>query len=159
MADRILPTLRLAVLCRQVTYDENPWLHSLVEPVHTVLAPPGWDGASGLRALYLYLQLADAVGAFEVSAELRDEGGEPRYRSAATGVVFDGTANRAVPRDVVLRLDGMKFPGPGLYELHVRCGGASLHDPRQPIPVPYPPVRVSVLPADEPAGGGDGDQT
>lgn len=145
MAARVVPTLRLAVLCEEVIYDRDGNPFGLNVPVHTVTLPDGAAGPYLPPTLALYLQLSDGVGAFYVTTEVRSEGGSVVYRSKPpVEVVFPGTTHRAVPQEVVLDLHGLAFPGPGAYELLVFCNHTSLHDPNAEIPVPYPPVRVSV---------------
>jgi hypothetical protein len=161
MADRILPTLRPAVLCGRVAYDEDGWVVALLDPISVVPLPHGWTEPVSVPGV-LYLEVAGALGTVSLTAEVREVGAEDevRYETSPLELEFD-PGDRDLPDPVVLDLTGLEFPGPGLYEVFVRCDGASLHDPEEAIPVPYPPVRVAVyqLPADEPEGGDDGDES
>jgi hypothetical protein len=147
---RVPPILRLAVLCEDVVFDADGHPFSLNVPVHTVQFPPGLTTRYRPPTPKLYLQLADGMGTFYLYTEVRNEGDTVQYRSRPpVEVVFDGTTHRAVPMEVVLTLEGLEVPGPGLYELLVVCNHVSLHDPRAGVTVPYPPLRLSVLPPDQ----------
>jgi hypothetical protein len=148
MSDRVVPVLRLAVLCEDVVNDADGQPFALNVPVHTLAWPAGGGGRFRPPTLRLYLQLSDGVGTFYLSAELRNEAGTVQYQLRPPAeVTFPGTAHRSVPLEIVVGLNDLEFPNPGLYELHVKCNHLSLHDPRAGIPVPSPPIRVSVLPA------------
>ena len=98
MAARVVPTLRLAVLCEEVVYDRDGNPFGLNVPVHTVALPDGSAGPYRPPPLALYLQLSDGVGTFYVTTEVRSEGGNVVYRSKPpVEVVFAGTTHRAVP--------------------------------------------------------------
>lgn len=151
MSGRVVPTLRLAVLCAHVELDGDGLVFSLNEPIHTLQLPSGATTQYLPPTMMLYAQLADGVGTFHIRAELRNELGIVQYQSPPVEVVFAGTEYRVVPVEIVIHLDGLVFSGPGLYELHVLCNHQSFSDLRTPIPVPFPPLRVSVLPS-EPLG-------
>ncbi|MBX9585342.1 MAG: hypothetical protein K2X87_33970 [Gemmataceae bacterium] len=161
MPDGVLPTLRLAVLCGRVAYDGDGRVVALLDPLTVVHVPAAWSEPVPVPGV-LYLQLAGAIGTVSLTAEVREVGAEDevRYETSPLLVAFDA-GDRDLPYTVVIDLAGLAFPGTGLYEVFVRSDGASLHDPEEAIPVPYPPVRVAVyqLPADEPGGGDDGDES
>jgi hypothetical protein len=154
MGERIIPVLRLAVLCEGIAEDSDDRPFALEVPVHT-LRWPEWEGERyEPPTLMLYLQLQDAVGMFFVTAVVRPFGSSiDIYRSKAAEVTFDGLTNRIIPFEMGLELTGLTFPRPGLYELFVYANHASLHDPEGRMPIPFPPVRITVLPADDTEGG------
>jgi hypothetical protein len=146
MSERVVPVLRLAVLCEDVVYDGEGEPFALEVPVHTIRLAPDADGRIRPPDLKLYLQLSDGLGTFFLAAEIRTEGGtvvsqtKPRLE-----VVFDGTSHRAVPMELALDVHDISLRGYGLYEILVFCNHASLHDPRGRVPVPFPPIRVSAV--------------
>jgi hypothetical protein len=147
MSERVVPVLRLGVLCEDVVYDGDGQPFALEVPTHTLRLDRDPDGRVRLPDLKLYLQLADGVGTFYVSAELHAENGAIAHKSRPpVEVVLDGTSHRAEPLELVLDLPGIVLGGHALYELRVFCNHASLHDPRGRVPVPFPPIRLSVLP-------------
>lgn len=148
MGGRVVPVLRLAVLCSHVEFDRDGAVFSLNEPVHTLRFPSGSSGRLSPPTMVLYLQLADGHGTFYIRAEVRNEAGTVQYRSPRPFEVhFDGTQYRTEPAEVVLDLERLEFPGPGLYEFHVLCNHMSFSDMTTPTPVPFPPLWVRVVAA------------
>ena len=151
---RVPPILRLAVLCEDVELDGAGRPALLAFPVHTVRFPPGVSRYSP-PAPKLYLQIQAGVGTFYIGAVLRAEGETAEiYRTRMPyEAVFDDDTHRVIPLELVLDLDGLAFPRPGMYELLVRANYVNLHDPNDRIPIAYPPIRVTALPADGSEGG------
>lgn len=155
MASRVPPVLRLAVLCEDIGADDEGRPYNLFVPVHTVWFSPGSAGSYTPPTPKLYLQLQGGVGTFYVHVALREHG-EPAelYRTRRPfEVVFRGDEYRVIPLELAIDLDGLSFPRPGAYELLVRANYVDLHDPAGPVPIPFPPIRVTVLPADGSEGG------
>ena len=155
MAARVVPTLRLAVLCEDIEFDGSGRPALLAFPVHTLRFPPGVAERYRPPLLKLYLQLQGGVGTFYVSGVLREQGEVVEvYRTPRpVELVFEGDAHRIVPLDLVIELNGLTFPKPGAYELLVYANYANLHDPTGHIPHAFPPVRVTVLRPDGSEGG------
>lgn len=155
MAARVVPTLRLAVLCEDIEFDGSGRPALLAFPVHTLRFPPGVGTHYQPPAPKLYLQLQGGVGTFYVWAALREEGEVIElYRSPRPfELVFTTDAHRFLPREVVLDLDGVRFPRPGVYEVIVRANHVNLHEPNDQTPLAFPPIRVVALSADGSEGG------
>lgn len=146
----VLPVLRLAVLCQSIEADRKDRPFALEVPIHTLRWPKGHQGGYRPPTLELYVQVQDAVGAFNVRGVLRAFGSDTElYRSPPVQVVFSGTEHRVVPLEFGLRLNGLSFPRPDAYELHLFFNQVSIHEAGGRIPIPFPPVRVTVLPADD----------
>lgn len=146
MSERVVPVLRLAVLCEDVVYDGEGEPFALEVPTHTLRLSREAGGRLRVAGLKLYVQLSDGVGTFFVTADIRTEAGTAVFRTRPpVEAVFDGTTHRAIPMELVLDMSDIVLPGYGLYEVRVFCNHACLHDPRERIPVPYPTVRLTVL--------------
>jgi hypothetical protein len=129
MSNRVVPFLRLAVLCQDVEFDGNGLPFKLVEPLHTIRLAPDRFGRP-LTGMFLYTQLEDANGTFEFSVRVQDENGSPvaQPNLRAVAHTFAGAEEeRIVPFELTLRLAGVVLPGPGVYHFQVRCDTVSLH--------------------------------
>lgn len=62
-------------------------------------------------------------------------------------------ADEVFPLERTIALNRLVFPEPDVYELLVYANAVSLHEPTDHVPIPFPPIRVAVLPADGTAGG------
>jgi len=104
--------------------------------------------------LNIYVQLGDARGTFYIRVALRREGGIAElYESLPVEVVFGGDAGSTSPLELAIELDELVFPSPGIYEIVVYANHLCLHEPAQAVPIPFPPIRVILLPADGSPGG------
>lgn len=129
MADRVLPYLRLAVLCQRVESDALEFAVALIEPLHTIGLLPEQFGQP-LTEMFLYSQFEDAVGSFELSVRIEDENRDLVPQSSLESIehTFDGTRlDRIIPFKLPIRLPGLVFPSPGLYYFVVRADTQSLH--------------------------------
>ena len=144
---RLLPILRLAVLCEDVEEDGSGRPYRLVVPVHTVMFPLGRPQRYRPPTLMLYLQLQGGVGTFYIWVSLKEEGEVVEvYRSRAPfESSFDDDSYRIVPLELALDLSGVTFPRPGVYEILVHANYVNLHDPNARVPLSYPPIRVTAL--------------
>jgi hypothetical protein len=132
--------------------DDRPF--ALEVPVHTLYWPDGHTGAYRPPTLTLYLQLEDALGDFFLRVMLRRVGSAREEAAANTvEVEFDGSTNRIIPLELAVNLDRLAFPAVGVYELMVYANHACLHDPDGRVPIPFPPIRVTVLPSEGGRGG------
>lgn len=155
MADRVPPTLRLAVLCEGVEDDADGRPYRLVVPVHTLRFAPGVLRHYRPPTLTLYLQIQGGVGTFYIWAAMREEGETTEvYKTPAPFEgVFDDDSYRIIPLELALNVPDLSFPRPGVYELLIHANYVNLHDPTAPLPHAHPPIRVRVLPADGSEGG------
>lgn len=144
MANRLVPTLRLAVLCSHVDFDANGLPFSLNEPIHTIQIPSGTTGAYR-SLLALYCQLEDAIGTFRFSVQVRDENGfVVNPNEPPVTLVFPGAMNRVIPLEQVFDVD-ISFPRPSVYFVHLMCNHRSLNESTAPDECAFPAARVNVL--------------
>lgn len=148
------PVLRLAVLCQSIEADREDRPFALEVPIHTLRWPKDHQGGFQPPTLELYVQVQDALGTFHVRGVLRPFGEATElYRSPPVEIVFDGIEHRVVPLEFGLVLNGLSFPRPDAYELHLFANHVSLHGADGRNPIPFPPLRITVLPADDTDGG------
>jgi hypothetical protein len=154
MSALVVPVLRLAVLCQSIEEDRDDRPFALEVPIHTLYWPDGHTGAYRPPTLELYLQLEDAVGKFFLRVMLRRVGSAREEAAANTAAVdFDGNTNRIIPLELAVKLERLAFPTVGMYEFLVYANQVCLHDPDSRVPIPFPPIRVTVLPPEEGRGG------
>ena len=153
MSNRVIPILRLAVLCERVGTDKEDRPYFCV-PVHTIQFPPGVATNYEPPSLELYLQLQEALGAFNLTAIVEREGeGIELFRTKPLSLDFSGTEYQNVPLELALGVKGLVFPTPGVYELRIYANHVSLHDPDRQPGWPFPPLRITVFAADGSEGG------
>lgn len=154
MAKRVLPILRHATLCEQVEEDSEGRPYCYV-PVHTLQWPAGLTKNYRPPNLFVYLQLQEGLGQFNLSILLRPERVEHDLaRFPPQEVPFDGVSNNLVPLEISLELVGLVIPKPGHYEMWVVANHQNLHDPAVSVGWPCPPMRFTVLESDGVASGG-----
>jgi len=150
----VTPVLRLVVLCQSIEADRKDRPFALEVPIHTLRWPKNHRGGYRPPTLELYVQLQDAVGAFNVRGVLRAFGDSTElYRSPVVPLAFDANDHRIVPLEFGLVLTGLSFPRPEAYELHLFANHVAVHDADGRNPFPFPRIRVTVLPADDTDGG------
>jgi hypothetical protein len=117
----VKPIVRLFFPCEDATLDLEDESWTLKNPLHTISLPPG---ATGVKELWLYAQLTEGVGTFNLSVEMRTEegirigkGSPPSSRSFPGGV--------AVVEEV-FHLVNVPFARPGLYEFVLLANHAEL---------------------------------
>lgn len=129
MSARVTPLLRLAVLCQRVEFDEIGRPFGLVEPLHTISVP--LDGFNKpLGEIFLYTQVEDAVGSFDISVRVEDENRDhvrQPHLASVSHTFAGGAVDRIIPHELILDLNGVVLPQPGLYYFIVRCDTTSLH--------------------------------
>jgi hypothetical protein len=129
MPDRVVPFLRLAVLSRRIEVHDASQSIELIDPIHTISLPAASFGQP-LAAMFLYLQLEDAVGAFDFSVRVEDENGRlvPQPNLVSREHRFEGAGlDRIIPFEMVLEFGGLVLPAPGVYHFIVRADTQSLH--------------------------------
>lgn len=144
----VMPRLRLAVLCQHVEFDADKLPFSLQEPLHTVQLPAGAQFPFQPAPMYLYAQLEDAIGTFWFRVLTRDESGIEGNKTPQVEHTFDRASNPVIPVELTFELNGFRFPKPGIYWFHLMCNHASLSDPRESEPCPFPAPRLHVLARD-----------
>lgn len=147
------PILELAVLCQDVETDADGRPYNLLGPVYALRWPPDAEELFlPWPTLKLYLRLRDPAGTFYIHAALRHEGGDAMIYDTAPLELRFGPTPPPLPYEFDLELDELTFPRPGVYEVVLYANHVSLHDPEL-VPIPFPPLRVKVIPADGSPGG------
>ena len=102
----------------------NPWA--------AVTLPEGVSFPIDLEELWVFAQLTDGVGTFQLSIEMRqrlDDGTErPVGESSWTTLAFPGGGQLGV-HDAIFRMTDVPFDEPGLYEFRVLADGEELDGP------------------------------
>lgn len=141
------PRLRLALLCARIQPDTDGLPFALERPVHTLRFPLGKSTDYRPNELRLYTQLERASGSFHFWVALQRETGETINPGAPLEwVTFPESDTPAIPFEREFKVD-ITFPRPGVYFIHLMCGGRSLHASLSDDDVPFPPARVVLLPA------------
>ena len=149
---RVLPVLRLAVLCEEVEEDGSGRPAILAFPVHTIRFPPGVSSDFRPPVLSLYVQLQGGRGLYFFRVVLRIVGQAHEVTVAHFDDDLDA-AEEVFPLERRIALHRLVFPRPDVYELLLYANAVNLHEPGDHVPIPFPPIRVAVLPADGSAGG------
>ncbi|MBX9627317.1 MAG: hypothetical protein K2X82_26175 [Gemmataceae bacterium] len=126
MADRVKPVVRLFFPCDDAVIDlaDGKWM--LKNPWHTVGMPPGVREKFGQRLIWLYAQLTDGVGEFDLTVELRNyDTGERLGRSKPERWDFAG-GDQLTVHEVVFKMENVPFPTPGLYVFQLMANHAEL---------------------------------
>jgi len=121
MAMVVKPIVRLFFPCEDAVLDMEDGAWTLRNPLHTVSLPPG---VTGVGEIWLYAQLTEGVGTFNLSVEMRNEEGiRIGKRSPPSNRNFPGGV--AVVEEV-FHLVNVPFPRPGLYEFVLLANHAEL---------------------------------
>lgn len=107
MADRVLSTVRLLFACDSVARDEVEEKWILKNPWSIVALPEGASFPFDAEEIWLYAQLAEGIGEFQLAVEvrqLRDDGAERKIgRSEGIEMEFGrqpiGRHRHGVPPD------------------------------------------------------------
>jgi hypothetical protein len=122
MADRVLPGVRLIFPCREAVYDLASDWWELSSPWLVVLYPPGVHGNFEVSQFWVYAQMGDGVGTFDLHIEMRflPENGPPDVigRSIPTRLEFPG-GQQLLLFDTAFDMRNMPFDEPGDYEFAV----------------------------------------
>jgi hypothetical protein len=148
----MLPVLRLAVLCEDVDHDGNERPAILAFPVHAIRFPPGVSANYRPPVLNLYLQLQGGRGLYFFRVVLRVVGQSREVTVAHFDEELDA-AEEVFPLERAVALHRLVFPKPDVYELLLYANAVSLHEPSDHVSIPFPTVRVAVLPSEGFAGG------
>lgn len=125
MANGQIPYLLQFLPCESAVLDlaVNAWV--LTRPLHTVTLPPGTGFPFRLDDVWLYAQLTDAIGTYNLSVQLRMPQTQVILgRTVPTPRKFP--ANRMDVVEEVFQLTNVPFPRPGLYEFCLLANQAEL---------------------------------
>jgi hypothetical protein len=140
------------MLCEDVDEDGSGRPAILAFPVHTIRFPPGVSANYRPPVLSLYVQLQGGRGLYFFRIVLRTVGESREVTVAHFDDELDA-ADEVFPLERRIRLHRLVFPSPDVYELLVYANHVCLHEPNDHLPIPFPPIRVAVLPADGYTGG------
>jgi len=153
MPSRVIPILRLAVLCESIELDKEGRPFFCV-PVHTIQFPPGIKRNYQPPALHAYLQLQEALGTFNLKVLFRREKEEfDLFASVPVPIEFDGQNHQNVPLELDIELLGLVIPEPGCYEFWVVANHVNLHSPDHQPGWSFPPMKLNVFGPDGTEGG------
>jgi hypothetical protein len=147
--------LRLAVLCEDVELDGSGRPANLAFPVHTIRFPPGTSRDYRSPVLNLYAQFQGGRGTYFFRVLMRIVGG---VREVAVAAPVEEVLDRiyeVAPLELIIKLHRLVFPEPDVYELLVYANNVNLHEPSDQLEIPFPPIRVAVLPSDGSSGGAE----
>ena len=126
----VLPTARISVVCRAaVPNADGSW--TLHEPLSTITPNRGGKKGYRLPSVWVYSQLSDGDGVFNLSVEMwtRDTGSlfekAPVVRSDVTRQTFP---HRLTVVEYGVEFTEVPFPRPGLYEFRVLADGRAVGD-------------------------------
>ncbi len=120
------PVVRLFVICAKAELNASAEVYTLVDPMVVVQMPPGRVTGHVQGELYLYLQLADGLGEFEVCVEMWSDHAGPEYEGkpiVRSQVVRQEFPHKLTVVEMAFKLDQVPFPKPALYEFVVRADG------------------------------------
>jgi hypothetical protein len=129
MADAILPTVRLMFACDEPLIDlaDSKWV--LKHPWSVVRLPAGASFPFRHGELWVYAQLTDGVGVFDVAAEMCQvmDDGSHRWigRTETTRLDFPG-GQQLLAFDMAFRLRKAPFRSAGIYEFRMVAEGEVL---------------------------------
>jgi hypothetical protein len=139
MADRVLPVVRKLIVCSDATYlqvDEkaNLWKWQLTEPLSVVRFPPGVTGNFDVKRLWIYAQLAEAVGEFDLRVRMQrmklDAGTETVEKDinveSDTRRIDFGDFDRLETVDFAFEMTMVPFDTSGVYRFSVWSNYAQL---------------------------------
>lgn len=123
MADIVKPIVRLFFACDEAILDLQDEKWTLKNPWCTVAMPPGVTEDFCQEEIWLYAQLTDGLGKFDLSVHLYDETGRRVGRSPPYPREFPGGS---VTVEEVFHLTEVPFDRPGVYEFRLLANHAEL---------------------------------
>ena len=100
----------------------------------------------------LYVQIQGGRGLYFFRVVLRVVGNAREVTVAHFDDELDA-ADEVFPMERAISLHRLVFAEPAVYELLVYANAVSLHETTDHVPIPFPTIRVAVLPADGNEGG------
>ncbi len=126
----MLPVVRFFFACDSCVCDLADYKWSIRNPWHTVQMPRGRIRGHGQKELWLYAQLAGAIGEYELGVELRyydptRMGGLVLGRSGAERRTF---SHKLEVQEIVFQMVKVPFPRSGQYEFRLVARGRELEN-------------------------------
>ena len=126
----MLPVVRFFFACDLCVCDLADYKWSIRNPWHTVQMPPGVAKKFGQEEVWLFAQVADALGDFDFGVELRylerTMGvGPVLCRSEVERRTFD---HKLQVHELVFRMKTVPFPKPGQYQFQLMARGHVLEN-------------------------------
>jgi hypothetical protein len=122
MANGILPRVRLIFPCDDAVRDQRDGKWVLKHPWSTVMLPPGANFPYRLVDLWLYAQLAEGVGRFDLRVEMLQVRDDNTRRAVGSGdpvsMEFPG-GSQLLAFDTAFHMKMVPFREAGLYEFRV----------------------------------------
>jgi hypothetical protein len=119
---RVLPSVPLLFPCERIEVEEADAQVVVLNPLAAVALPPGASFPFNVDELWVYAQLTDGVGTFQVAVEMRqrlDDGTERVVgRTTPVTIPFPGGGQLGVI-DAAFCLTDVPIDEPGLYEFRV----------------------------------------
>lgn len=122
MADRVVPLVRLVLPVRRALIDlaDEQWV--LRDPLAIAYLPAGKRFPFRKSELWVYVQLTDGLGTWEVAVEMRQRRDDGSYRfvgiGAMTPLEFE-PGPRLATKATAFELRNVPFREEGLYEFRV----------------------------------------
>ena len=139
MADRVLPLVRLMFPCDEALIDFDDLTWDLKNPWLEISLPAGVRFPFRHDNLWVYAQLSDGLGAFDVRVELRqlmDNGGRRTIGSGPSTRMEFRAERRLYALATAFELKMVPFREAGLYEFYLTAGdGEFLEGPTAVIRV------------------------
>jgi len=126
----MFPIVRFIFACDVAVYDLASGKWGITNPWHTVRMPKGITKGHGQEELWLYAQLADGLGEFELGVELRyfeptKSSGLVLGRSQVERRVF---SHKLEVHEFVFKMSRVPFPRIGQYDFRLTCRGEPLEN-------------------------------
>jgi hypothetical protein len=122
MTDGVLPNVRLVVPCDQAVLDPRDGKWSVKHPWSVVMLPPGGVFPFRAEEVWVYAQLTDGVGEFDLQVEVVQVRDDDTRRFSGSGgrtrMTFPG-GHQILAFDTAFRMTGVPFREPGFYEFRV----------------------------------------
>lgn len=126
MAARILPLVRLLFACDEAVCEIDTQRWVLTNPWSLVTVPPGAAFPFRAEEFWVYVQLTDGLGQFELAVEMRQRVHDQSLRvvgwSSITRLEFPG-APRLLMIDTAFGLKHVPFREPGVHEIRILADG------------------------------------
>lgn len=126
MGERIRPIVHLLFACDDAACDLRTDRWVLTNPWSAVTLPPGATFPFRAEEFWVYVQLTDGLGPFDMAVEIRHlvDSGPPRVVgwSPVTRLEFPNEG-RLLAIDTAFALRGIPFREAGVYEIRVLADG------------------------------------
>ena len=125
MANKVLPIVRVFLLCESVKYRAKTSQWVLTSPTHTLSMPVGISEKLVQERLAFYYQLTDAVGTFNLSIQMQLwETGTIITKNDLQKIDFPSDHSAVIEGGIVL--SNVPIPRAGVYEFKLLANYAEL---------------------------------